>query len=393
MKDTDKKLLQLLHKHKLSLDDKQWLLDYIENTDQKELFQLLELEFNRSINDHSHANVEFSAEILTAIYTRAGIQAPDKPKFKHLWPRRLAIAGTCACLFGAFFFWRLTSNKHPGAQQKAWAAHVFKNDVGPGSNKAVLTLSNGKKVILDSARNGLIANQGSSLVMKAKNGEVVYNPAAQNQAQLVFNTIATPRGGHYLVVLPDGSRVWLNAASSIRFPTCFSGNERSVEVIGEAYFEVIRNKEKPFIVKLNNSAIRVLGTHFNVNAYADEASIKTTLLEGAIQFTAGKSQYLLKPGQQAELNKAGVIKVIPDADVESAVAWKNGILHFEDVDIHFVMRQLSRWYDIDLVYHTKTSDHFFVELPAGSKLSDVLKMIELTGRVRFDIEGKIVTVN
>ncbi|EHQ28132.1 FecR family protein [Mucilaginibacter paludis] len=393
MKDTDKKLLQLLNKRELSIDDKRWLLDYIENTDQKELLQILNLEFNSHIHDPKEVDVDFPDQILAEIYSKAGIQAPDKPKIKHLWAKRLAVASTFAGLFLAVYFGFLNGKKNTSPKYSALATHVFKNDIKPGCDKAILTLSNGKKIILDSARNGVIASQGSSVVIKSKNGALVYNPATQNQHELVFNTIATPRGGRYQVALPDGSQAWLNAASSIRFPTSFNGKERVVEITGEAYFEVAKNKEKPFIVKVNNSEIRVLGTHFNVNAYADEATIKTTLLEGAVQFTAGSSHCLLKPGQQSELNKNGQIKVIPDADMESALAWKNGMLHFEDVDISFVMRQLSRWYDIDVVYHNKTSDHFFVDLTARSKLSDVLKMMELTGRIKFDIQGKTVVVN
>ncbi|HEY9195894.1 MAG TPA: FecR domain-containing protein [Mucilaginibacter sp.] len=393
MKDAGKKLLQLLHKQQLSTDDKQWLLDYIENTDQNELRQLLDAEFTSDINDLNQEDFDFPDQVLTEIYRKAGIPEQQNAKIVHIWIKRLSIAAAFAGLFLAVSFWVFKVKKNTIQGDNQTAGHVFKNDVAPGSNKAILTLSNGKTIVLDSAKNGVIASQGNSNVTKSHNGELVYSAGARNVDDVVFNTISTPRGGYYQVELPDGSKAWLNAASSIRFPTSFAGKERRVEITGEAYFEVTKNKQRPFIVKVNNSEIRVLGTHFNVNAYNDESSIRTTLLEGAVQFSSGLKKCLLKPGQQSELDRTGQINVIEDVDVDGVLAWKNGLLHFEDVDIESVMRRLSRWYDVDIVYHNKTSDHFFVELPAQSKLSDVLKMMELTGRVSFEIHGKKVIVN
>ncbi|MDB5087420.1 MAG: FecR family protein, partial [Mucilaginibacter sp.] len=222
---------------------------------------------------------------------------------------------------------------------------------------------------------------------------LAYNADKNDLIGNLYNTVSTPRGGHYQVILPDGSQVWLNAASSIRFPTAFTDKERKVEISGEAYFEVAKNKALPFVVKVNSSEVRVFGTHFNVMAYTDEAAIKTTLLEGSVQFSNGSASCMLKPGEQSELTKSGQVKVISGVDVDNAIAWKNNMFDFENTDIESVMRQLSRWYDVDVVYNKKVNDRFFAEIPSSSKLSEVLKALELTGKVNFDIQGRKIIIN
>jgi len=193
--------------------------------------------------------------------------------------------------------------------------------------------------------------------------------------------------------LPDGSRVWINAASSIRFPTAFTGNARRVEVNGEAYFEVAKNKSMPFMVKVNNAEVQVLGTHFNIMAYDEEDVVSTTLLEGSVKFVTGDKISILKPGQQSQLSKDGQVKLVNDVDVDQVVAWKNGLFVFDNSELGTVMRQLSRWYDIDVVYRTRNVTTSFVgEVPRTSKLSDVLKVIELTSKMHFEVAGKKVIV-
>jgi ferric-dicitrate binding protein FerR (iron transport regulator) len=209
----------------------------------------------------------------------------------------------------------------------------------------------------------------------------------------LYNTISTPKGGQYQVTLSDGSKVWLNAASSLRFPATFSGKERKVELTGEGYFEVAHNKKMPFHVTVNDLDVEVLGTHFNINAYADESAIKTTLLEGSVKVVKGNETKIIEPGEQASVTTSeDEINVKQQVDLEQVVAWKNGIFQFERADIESVMRQISRWYDIDVDYHGRVSEHFGGTISRDVNISDVLKMLEMTGGVNFKIDGKKVIV-
>lgn len=270
----------------------------------------------------------------------------------------------------------------------------IKHDVDPGNNKAILTLENGAKLVLDSAKIGTLAKKGKISIRKTKDGQLIYvvdrgNDAATNEP-INYNTITTPRGGQYQLILPDGTKVWLNAASSLKFPTAFAGNQRSVELTGEAYFEVTKNTAKPFMVKVNNMQVKVLGTHFNIMAYSDEAAMKTTLLEGAIQLNNGSKRNLLKPGQQG-IVKGDDVQVI-DADTDQAIAWKNGFFEFRRASIQDIMKQLSRWYDTEVTYEGKIPDDEFVgKIERDVKLSQVLHILELN-HVHFKIENKKITV-
>ncbi len=276
------------------------------------------------------------------------------------------------------------------------------DDIFPGGNKAILTLTNGAKVMLDSMKNGSRTQQGNTKVIKLGSGQLAYEafsgPSKGGKREISYNTITTPRGGQYQVILPDGSKVWLNAASSLHFPTAFSGKERKVEVSGEAYFEIAKNASTPFTVHISSShgqdggTVEVLGTHFNINAYEDESSIKTTLLEGAVKIFKDNETMILSPGEQAAVNKNGEIKLVKNTDVDEAVAWKNGLFEFDGNDIQSVMRQISRWYDVDVKYKSTTSAHFLGTISRNVNASEVLKMLEMTGEVHFRIEGKSITV-
>jgi len=272
---------------------------------------------------------------------------------------------------------------------------VVKQDADPGKNEAVLTLDNGEKVVLDSARIGTLAKKGSISIKKTKDGQLVYqvedDKASAVNGPVAYNTISTPRGGQYQVILPDGSMVWLNAASSLKFPTTFPGNQRHVELTGEAYFEVAKNPSKPFTVNVNALNVKVLGTHFNINAYEDEDNIKTTLLEGLVQLTSGNNHNLLKPDEQA-IVKGDNIQVVK-VDAERAAAWKNGFFDFNRASIRNIMKQLSRWYNIEVVYNGKISDDEFVgRIERNVKLSQVLHILELS-HIHFKIEDKKITVS
>jgi ferric-dicitrate binding protein FerR (iron transport regulator) len=274
-------------------------------------------------------------------------------------------------------------------------------DLAPGGNKAILHLADGSAIILDSASNGTISQQGNIIVKKLDNGLLTYTIGGLQVTEkdaAFYNTITTPRGGQYQVTLSDGTKVWLNAASSIRFPVLFTGNERKVEITGEAYFEVAKNVSKPFKVKTISSEVEVLGTHFNVNAYDDEAVAKTTLLEGLVKVsvpqTGGKlAARFLQPGQQSGITKDGRISVLNNADTEEAVAWKNGRFQFRSADLKSILRQISRWYDVDVVYKGNVDLHFTGQLTRDDYVSKVFDKLALTGEVHFKIEGKKIIVS
>ncbi len=277
------------------------------------------------------------------------------------------------------------------------------NDVLPGSDKAILTLADGHIIMLDSAHIGQLSRQGNTRVTKIDSGRLAYQPADNAltaETSPVFNILSTPRGGQYQVTLHDGTRVWLNAASSIKYPTAFNASERRVSITGEAYFEVAHLTAKngsrvPFKVDVDNTAeVEVLGTHFNVNAYADEAGIKTTLLEGSVhvlRLTSHDVQVLV-PGQQALLRENTPIKLIKDADLDEVMAWKNGQFQFTGAKIETIMRQLARWYDLQVSYQGTTDREFVGRIPRNVTLSNVLKILEATGYVSFKINDKNITV-
>jgi ferric-dicitrate binding protein FerR (iron transport regulator) len=270
---------------------------------------------------------------------------------------------------------------------------VLLNDVAPGGNKAILTLANGSKIILSNAKNGALTQQGNTKVVKLDDGKLAYQPDKTNAPIAVeYNTVSTPRGGQYQLTLSDGSKVWLNAESAITFPTSFTGKERKVSIKGEAYFEVAHDASKPFQVTVNGMEVQVLGTHFNINAYNDEGEMKTTLLEGAVKVSKVSVSKLIIPGEQAVVSLTEPIIVVQQADVDEAVAWKNGLFHFDNADLQQVMRQLSRWYDVDVVYiGTIPKREFAGEMQRDLRLSQVLELLE-KNEVNFKIQGKKIMV-
>ena len=273
---------------------------------------------------------------------------------------------------------------------------VAPDDLEPGGNRAILTLANGKKIVLDNTGNGEIATESGITVTKTKEGQLVYTVAenSDDNAVLANNTITTPNGGNYQVVLPDGTNVTLNAASSLTFPTSFKGTERAVILDGEAYFEVTKNVEMPFRVKSGQQVVEVLGTHFDVNAYPDEPVMKTTLLEGSVKVHNGSAFETIKPGQQTviKINDAKLI-TIRDADLEKEMAWKNGAFSFDNDDLKSVMRQIARWYDAEVIYEGDFPDDKFIGgISRSSKLSGVAKILGLNN-IRLKISGKTIRVS
>lgn len=281
----------------------------------------------------------------------------------------------------------------------------LENDILPGYNKAILTLADGSKISLDDAENGLLASQGNIAITKTDNGQIAYEKNSwDNRSNVtdrsVINTIQTPKGGKYQVRLPDGSRVWLNSASTLSYPTAFTGAERKVKLTGEAYFEIAQNKNVPFRVESNNQIVEVIGTHFNINSYDDEDFTKTTLLEGSVKVILNSSKQissartkLLKPGEQSLTNSSQSGIRIESTDTEKAVAWKNGYFKFKNTPIQEIMREIERWYDVELVYEGKIStDEFTGFVSNDQKISGVLKILEQSGGVKFSVKGKKIKV-
>lgn len=371
----------------------------------KSLTETEQAEFQRLLHDPVHQEAllaafeEMAGELdMNAVQDKTllpllerSLQGDKVHRPVRVLPRRwlgLAAASVILLLAAGAYFWMVNKNTPPPNTEA-------KNTViTPGRQGAILTLANGSQVVLDSLGNGVIAQQnGASLVLT--NGQLAYTPAENNSGEMVFNTISTPKGRQFQVTLPDGTQVWLNAASSIRYPTTFSGNERKVEVTGEAYFEVTKNAEMPFRVNVNNKAeIKVLGTHFNVNAYENEKTVATTLLEGHVQVgifhehETESGHVILQPGEQAQIAGTPGIKVIKNANIDKAIAWKNGLFYFEGASLAEIMRQLERWYDIEVVYENGIPHiEFEGEMTKDVSLSGLLAMLGKT-ELHFRIEGR-----
>lgn len=306
-----------------------------------------------------------------------------------LWPKLVAAALVIG--FGVYWWAGYRGNRDLAQQNKA--TKLQPADIPPGGNKAILTLGDGSNITLDSAGNGLLANQSGTSVTQSGKGQLVYKSGQNAESAPVFNTVSTPKGGQFHIVLPDGTGVWLNAASSLRFPTAFTGKQRNVEITGEVYFEVAHNRQMPFVVKNGATEITVLGTHFNVMAYDDEKIMRTTLLEGAVKVTRGGREALLAPGQQARISTAtGSVRVVNDVDTEKELSWKNGYFQFEDESLESIMRQVSRWYDVEVRYEGNSrGENFTGRLPRNSNVSGVMKILSLSG-VKFRIEDKTIIV-
>ncbi|MFX1707279.1 FecR domain-containing protein [Chitinophaga sp. CC14] len=267
------------------------------------------------------------------------------------------------------------------------------DNILPGTNKATLTLSDGSSIILDSAANGAIAQQGNSSIIKLANDEIKYDQKGLSQGEIMTNTMSTPAGGQYKLVLPDGTKVWLNAASSISYPVVFIGDNRRIEVSGEVYLEVAPNKNKPFIAGLKGGlTVQVLGTSFNINAYADDGEIKTTLVEGRVKVLSSNS-ITLKPGQQAiQISNTGELTLRPDADLEKVLAWKNGMFNFTGLDFKLAMKDIERWYNIQVKYEgTIPAFKLKGKMDKGVQLSDLIRFIEGFG-LQVRQEGRTLTI-
>jgi transmembrane sensor len=305
-----------------------------------------------------------------------------RPLFRRWWAAASILLTLAA---GGYFLARNSRHDQPLALQKPAT-------IGPGKQGAILRLADGTALVLDSLGNGTIATQNGARVL-LKNGQLAYDPTGKGTGEATYNTMTTPKGRQFQLMLPDGTKVWLNAASSIQFPTIFSGKDRRVRVTGEAYFEVVADKKMPFRVNVNNQAeIEVLGTNFNINAYDNEAAIKTTLLEGKVKVVSARDNHpatILQPGQQAVIrpgDPSGSLVPVQAADIDKVMAWKNGVFNFEGASLREVMNQIERWYDITVVYDKNVPDiKFFGEISREFNLADLIDALKDAG-VHFKIE-------
>lgn len=270
-----------------------------------------------------------------------------------------------------------------------------KNNSTDSTSRVLLTLANGSVIGLDSQHNGRVANQGQTTISKIDANQLAYSPAKKSSASFGFNMVSTLNGRQYAVILPDGSHAWLNAASSLRFPTAFTGNRREVTITGEAYFEIMHDPQHPFVVRCANTSIAALGTAFNVNAYNDEPNIQTTLLEGAVKVSVTNGQStILTSGKQAQVTPQGKLTSTHLADATRAIAWKLGKFQFDKETLPAIMRQIARWYDVEIQFERPAPPgrYYVVTVPRNTPLASLLSILEKTGGVHFEIEGKVVTV-
>ena len=337
------------------------------------------------------------------------ITLPHVHDFKR--SRRWIAAASVSLLISAGSYFFYLSNKHAPVPVKT-AVQGPAGDVAPGRYGAVLTLSDGSRIVLDSAGNGHIATQGSSQV-DIQNGAVVYEkgeaaPGAAGSAMtgsaaaqagvaanaaVVYNTMTTPRGRQFRVVLPDGSNVWLNAASTIRYPTAFAGDRRTVELSGEAYFEIAKDSRRPFVVTAKDMHVQVMGTAFNLMAYPDEAAVNTTLVNGAVRVATGKSSLLLNADEQACLPDNASRFTVSKPNLKEVLAWKDGRFRFDGAKITTIMRQIARWYDVDIEYRGEApSNEFNGSISRAEYAQKILHALERTGNVHFSLEGRTIVV-
>ena len=364
-------------------------------------------EFNQLFGDAGeYREADWDSRFKT-IMARADAVEADKPRSGVLrlrdGVRRLRWLAAAVLLFvvaGTGWLWERSQHVRPAAAAPMVA---MAHDADPGSSRAVLTLADGKTVALDSTHSGVIGVQGGEQLI-SRNKQLVYRQVGETSGGVEYNVLTTPRGGQYAVVLPDGTKVWLNADSYLRYPTTFSGGSREVELRGEGYFEVAARAAQPFRVDvlrgkrgsgnaggLEPLRVDVLGTHFNIMDYDDEPVLRTTLLEGAVRVSKGVAAVVLRPGQQARLEGEDRL-VVSQADVEEAVAWKNGLFKFDGASIGEVMRQVSRWYDLDVEYvHGVPKDLFQGEMYRDVRVSEILNILQASG-VHFTVEGKKLLV-
>ena len=336
---------------------------------------------------HQHADID-AAQLLTKIQARIKNELPVVPKVMPVWKKLSAVAASLMLIgLSLYYYQSADPSSNPMAQRQP--------DLSPVGNKAYLTLANGEQISLTNAKDGNLANEQGIAIIKTADGQVIYQMADLpiSDAATVRNKISTPNGGFWKVQLSDGSSIWLNSASTLSYPSTFKGQDkRIVSLSGEAYFEIAKDQEHPFIVETKGQEVEVLGTHFNIKAYPEESNTKTTLIEGSVKIKVNLQDQLLKPGQQATLSDNSL--QIENIQTEYAIAWKNGFFMFNYEDLETVMLKISRWYDVQVEYENASVKRhvFFGTISKYENVSNVLAMLERTRVVKFKLEGKKIKV-
>lgn len=353
--------------------------------------------YNTGMEDPVHipasfvsGEAEHEARLLARIRDKAGIQTGTRVV---PWRRRSWRAAAAVLLIGGAATFLLLNQRTPPPPDARPAA-MAQDVKAPRSSRATITLGDGSQLVLDSLANGTTTTQSNTQLVKLDGGEIAYNGGthAGANAAPVFNTLNNPRGSQVVsITLSDGTRVWLNAGSSLTYPVAFHGKQRNVELKGEGYFEVAKKSGQRFVVTARGTQTEVLGTHFNINAYTEESATNITLLEGAVQLHLSGNTHPLRPGEQASVTPAGNITTTRP-DLDQVMAWKKGDFYFTGTDIETVMRQAARWYDLEVEYRGKVTGTLSGDVSRSVNASELFQMLELTGRVSFEIEGRKVIV-
>jgi transmembrane sensor len=377
-----------------SPEERAEFLEFVEQSEHDEdLKALLTEKWHTHQNEKEILDDGKADEMLSAIFQghTPNLREAVFPKVNYTHQfMRIAVAAAIFLITGmSIYTWLRSQHLNPKTAQLVTKGKS--DQIVQGGKKAVLTLGDGSKITLDTTMQGMVIRQGDAKVSRQSLSTLAYHPENKNPELMVYNTLTTPKGGQYQVILPDQTRVWLNSSSSIRFPTQFKGKEREVSITGEAYFEVIKDAAMPFKITANHTEIEVLGTHFNVMAYPDESSINTALLEGSVRVSAGRETKILVPGQESRVSKSGKINTFT-VDADEVLAWKNGWFNFNNCDIQKVMRQISRWYDVEVEYQGKLpTGHFSGVVSSANEIDKVLDILR-TGGVNFKTEGRKIIV-
>lgn len=397
MGENSKTLFEKLLDKECSEAEVRRIVAVLANSDENSIYDdLILAQLTRKVNDAdlpTSVKLNLNARLQHILHAEIN-PLPARPGAKRIhFPifRYLAIAASLiAVLTVAYLF----KDSKKAVKNKSINQQVAQ-DIAPGKDEAVLTLADGRKILLTDKKNGELARAAGISINKAADGKLVYTIDSKNAgsgAADMYNTITTPRGGQYQVNLPDGTKVWLNSASSIHFPMMFSAaGKRMVKLSGEAYFEVEKDKKRPFVVSSGKQTLEVLGTHFNISSYPEDAGTKTTLLEGAVKITAGQQTAMLHPGEEADVTSAIRVAAV---DAESAIAWKNGFFRFDDEELESVMNKIARWYDLDVEFKDATLKH---ELLAAystrfAKVSQLLKQLNQIGDAQFTLEERKIII-
>jgi len=393
MSQTKEQFEALLSKYldkSCSLNEVKELFSYVGNPEYQERLEIVMDKHYKTLVPGAEVHDVDWEEMFNSI-----VDDRKKTKVRSLWSRVIPIAAAIIVVVSAgMLIWGNQQEKN----QKTQTASI-KKDIAPGGNKAILKLADGTEIVLDGHSTGMLANEDGTKISKTADGMLLYD-ATKSTGHVTaaatenhINTLSTPSGGQYMLILPDKTKVWLNAESSISYPSVFAGEERNVSLIGEAYFEVSKDKQHPFKVKAGAAEVKVLGTHFNIMSYAQEGQTQVSLAEGSVRVDLGNDSKVLSPGQQASIKAGSTHITLRNVDIDEVTNWKNGLFQFDNTPLEQVMRQIERWYSVDVVYEGVKPDLYITGMISRSNnVSKILTLIEETGGIEFEIGDKQIVV-